>query len=158
MSNEKQQHASWDGPPSFEEQLANARPVTAEDIRAMAIDDLTDEEWEPLAVAEMRSGAELARWGEARRTHLEALIGRAVISYPDDETDAACADLKAACWRDGHALAHAAHAADLWIAVTAVRRGLPLVSHDGVFKHRSEFELITELPDDDVEMANNTRN
>ena len=31
---------------SFDERLAAARPVTAEDLDAMAIEDLTDEEWD----------------------------------------------------------------------------------------------------------------
>ena len=37
-----------DGPAelSFDERLAAARPVTAEDLDAMAIEDLTDEEWD----------------------------------------------------------------------------------------------------------------
>ncbi len=97
-------------------------------------------------VAEMEFGAELAGWGAARRTRPAAVIGTAEISWPDPETARCFARLKAACWRDGHPLAQAAHTADAWIAATAIRRGMALVSHDAVFQRRTEFELITELP------------
>jgi predicted nucleic acid-binding protein len=97
-------------------------------------------------VAEMRFGAAVAEWGEARRRQMRAHIGTAEIARPDDETADAFAELKAACWRAGHPLSQPIHGGDLWIAATAVRLGLPLVSHDGVFHGRPEYELITELP------------
>jgi hypothetical protein len=37
--------------PSFEERLAKRRPVTDADLDAMAMDDLTDEEWDRFAEA-----------------------------------------------------------------------------------------------------------
>ena len=88
----------------------------------------------------------LGDWCAARRTRLAAVIGTAEISWPDPETAQCFAMLQAACWRDGHPLAQAAHTADAWIAATAIRRNMPLVSHDAVFQRRTEFELITELP------------
>jgi predicted nucleic acid-binding protein len=38
------------------------------------------------------------------------------------------------CQRIGHALSQRAHDADRWIAATAVRLGIPLVSNDGIFR------------------------
>jgi predicted nucleic acid-binding protein len=35
----------------------------------------------------------------------------------------------------GHALSQREHDADRWIAATAIRLGIPLVSNDGVFAH-----------------------
>lgn len=53
------------------------------------------------------------------------------------------ARLRAECRAFGHALAQPAHAADLWIASTAVHLGLPLVSHDKVFTSAPGLDLLT---------------
>jgi len=37
--------------------------------------------------------------------------------------------------RIGHALAQREHNADWWIAATAIRLGIPLVSNDGIFRY-----------------------
>ena len=42
--------------------------------------------------------------------------------------------LRVRCEQAGHALAQSHHDADRWIAATAIRLGVPLVSHDAVFK------------------------
>jgi predicted nucleic acid-binding protein len=42
--------------------------------------------------------------------------------------------LRVACERAGHALAQREHTADRWIAATAVRLGVPLVSDDRIFE------------------------
>jgi predicted nucleic acid-binding protein len=44
------------------------------------------------------------------------------------------AQLRADCVRIGHALAQREHNADRWIAATAIRLGIPLVSNDTIFK------------------------
>jgi predicted nucleic acid-binding protein len=43
------------------------------------------------------------------------------------------AQLRADCEHLGHALGQRQHDADRWVAATALRLGLPLVSNDGIF-------------------------
>lgn len=45
------------------------------------------------------------------------------------------ARLRAQCERIGHALSQREHDADRWVASTAVRLGVPLVSNDGIFRN-----------------------
>lgn len=52
-------------------------------------------------------------------------------------------ELRVACHRAGHALAQREHDADRWIAATAIRLGLPLVSNDGVFENAPGLVLET---------------
>ena len=52
---------------------------------------------------------------------------------PDNQMVLICAQLRADCVRAGHALGDKLHDGDRWIAAAAIRLGLPLVSHDGVF-------------------------
>ena len=47
---------------------------------------------------------------------------------------AICAQLRADCAAMGHALAQREHTADRWIAATALRLRIPLVSNDTIFK------------------------
>ena len=44
-----------------------------------------------------------------------------------------CAELRVSCEQAGHALGQKIHEADRWIAATAIRLGLELVSDDAVF-------------------------
>jgi hypothetical protein len=46
------------------------------------------------------------------------------------------ARLRLDCERIGHALSRREHNADRWIAATAVRLGVPLVSNHGIFHTR----------------------
>lgn len=96
-------------------------------------------------VAELRFGALLARWGSTRQSDLERRISRARVAPVDDGLAWEVARLRVACRRAGHALADDHHAADLWIAATAVRYRLALVAHDGVFRGAPGLELVTEL-------------
>ena len=45
-----------------------------------------------------------------------------------------CAQLRADCEAIGHALGQREHNADRWIAATAIRLGVPLVSNDAIFR------------------------
>ncbi|MGZ5359953.1 MAG: PIN domain-containing protein, partial [Solirubrobacterales bacterium] len=45
-----------------------------------------------------------------------------------------CAQLRADCEAAGHALGQRAHNADRWIAATAIRVSVPLVSNDAIFR------------------------
>jgi predicted nucleic acid-binding protein len=84
-------------------------------------------------VAEVRYGALLRGWGDARRRRMEAALGRIEIVYPGPDLIRTYAELRVACQRAGHALSQREHDADRWIAATAIRLGIPLVSNDRVF-------------------------
>jgi len=92
---------------------------------------------------ELRYGALRAGWGELRRRRLERRVGRLTVVQPDDATISACAELRYRCQQAGHALADKVHDGDRWIAATAIRLGLPLVSHDGVFVGAPGLELLS---------------
>jgi hypothetical protein len=66
---------------------------------------------------------------------------------PDDEMITECANLRLQCQQVGHALGDKLHDGDRWIASTALRLGLPLVSHDGLFDGAPALELVTVLGD-----------
>jgi predicted nucleic acid-binding protein len=84
--------------------------------------------------AELRYGALLRRWGDARTRKLVARIGEAEIVHSGPELVLTYAQLRVECERIGHALHQHDHDADRWIAATALRLGIPLVSNDGIFK------------------------
>jgi predicted nucleic acid-binding protein len=66
---------------------------------------------------------------------LRSKIARAEVVWPGPELVETYAKLRAECEAAGHALAQRPHDADRWIAATAVRLGVPLVSHDSVFRN-----------------------
>ena len=93
--------------------------------------------------AEVRYGAELRGWGGARLARMEATLGGVRIEYPGPDLVRTYAELRVACQRAGHALSQREHDADRWIAATAIRLGLPLVSNDGVFQNTPGLVLET---------------
>ncbi|GMU79045.1 MAG: hypothetical protein AMXMBFR46_18380 [Acidimicrobiia bacterium] len=84
-------------------------------------------------VAEVRYGALQRGWGNARRGRLEAAMARVEVVHTGDELIRVYAELRVACTRAGHALGQREHDADRWVAATALRLGVPLVSNDRVF-------------------------
>lgn len=84
-------------------------------------------------VTEMRYGALKAGWGELRRRGLERDLARFTIVQPDDRLMQVCAELRASRERAGHALGQKIHEADRWIAASAIRLEVELVSDDSVF-------------------------
>jgi len=64
-----------------------------------------------VTVAEARFGARLAGWGPPRLTRLEAELARVDVVWPDDQLTDVYADLRTACHRTGHGLAHKTHEA-----------------------------------------------
>lgn len=92
-------------------------------------------------VAELRYGARRWQWGDLRLRQLEARIGQAQIVYPGPELIDAHVDLRVACAKAGHALADRIHDADRWIAATAIRLGVALVTHDRVFLGAPELQV-----------------
>jgi tRNA(fMet)-specific endonuclease VapC len=85
-------------------------------------------------VAELRYGAFRRGWGEARVRKLDAKIAAVEVVHSGDELVAIYARLRAECVRIGHALGQREHDADRWIAATALRLDIPLVSHDRIFE------------------------
>ena len=86
-------------------------------------------------VAELRFGALRREWGAPRLLQLHMKIARAQVVHSDEKLVVTYAELRAACERSGHALGQRDHDADRWIAATAIRLGLPLLSHDGIFRN-----------------------
>ena len=58
-----------------------------------------------------------------------------MIVQPDDQLMQTCAELRADCERAGLALGQKIHEADRWIASTAMRLGVELISDDGAFQN-----------------------
>ena len=88
--------------------------------------------------AELRYGALRRIWGAARMRKLEAGIAEAETVHSGPDLVLVYAQLRVDCERIGHALGQRDHAADRWIASTALRLGVPLVSNDQIF---------TDVPD-----------
>lgn len=85
-------------------------------------------------VAELRYGALLRGWGATRVSRLESAIASIETVHSGDDLIRTYAKLRVACAQAGHALHQREHDADRWIAATAIRLGVPLVSNDGVFE------------------------
>lgn len=94
-------------------------------------------------VMELRYGALHAGWGELRRRRLERRLAELTVAQPDDEMIQTCAELRRACRHKGHALGEKIHDGDRWIAAAALRLGVQLVSHDGVFDGVPNLNLLT---------------
>src|ERR1700722_9468446 len=94
-------------------------------------------------VMELRFGALNAHWGELRRRGLERNLSKLTFIEADDELSTVCAELRHRCIQIGHALGNKIHDGDRWIAATAIRLRIPLVSHDGVFGGAPGLELLT---------------
>ncbi len=83
--------------------------------------------------AELRFGALRRNWGDSRMRILEARITAAETIHTGPDLVLTYARLRVDCERVGHALSQREHTADRWIAATALRLGIPLVSNDGIF-------------------------
>ncbi len=94
-------------------------------------------------VTEMRYGVLKAGWGELRRRSLERDLSRFVVVQPDDRLMNVCAQLRASCERVGHGLSDKIHEADRWIAATAIRFDIELVSDDAVFRDVPGLTVVT---------------
>ena len=96
--------------------------------------------------AELRYGAIRRGWGQPRILRMEATIERVEVVHSGPELVAVYAQLRADCVAAGHALGQKEHTADRWIAATAIRLGLPLVSNDGIFRAAPGLQLETLPP------------
>ncbi len=92
-------------------------------------------------VAELRFGALRRSWGTAQMRKLDAKISTAEVVHSGDELVAVYAQLRVDCVRLGRALGQRDHDADRWIAATALRLGVPLVSNDRIFEGTPGLQL-----------------
>lgn len=94
-----------------------------------------------VTVSELRYGALVAGWGEARRNRLDESIEVTTVVPVSDRFLWTLAELRFACRRSGHALHDRAHANDLWIAASALHIGAPLLTADNVFSNTPGLTL-----------------
>lgn len=87
-----------------------------------------------VTVSELRYGALVAGWGEARRERLEESIRATTVVPVTDKLLTAIAELRHDCRQAGHPLHARSHSNDLWIAASAIHIGAPLLTADGVFE------------------------
>jgi predicted nucleic acid-binding protein len=93
-------------------------------------------------VSELRYGALVAGWSEARRERLEESIHATVVPVSNNLLTTT-AELRFACRRVGHPLHDRSHTNDLWIAASAVHIGAPLLTADRVFEDAPGLTLHT---------------
>lgn len=82
---------------------------------------------------QLRYGTMRRGWGEARMLKLDERIAQAEVVHSGPELVFTYAQLRVHCERLGHPLHQRHHNADRWIAATAIRLGIPLVSNDAIF-------------------------
>lgn len=87
-----------------------------------------------VTVTELRFGALKGGWGDLRRRALERDLAALPVVQPDDQLMSICAAVRNRCEREGHPLGQKIHEADRWIAATALRLKIPVVSADQVFR------------------------
>lgn len=96
-----------------------------------------------ISVGELFLWAEIAGWGEKRRTQLEARLHNYVVVPYDYEIARCYGRVAAERRRNGRPIS--LH--DAWIAACAVRHAIPLVTHNPVdFEGISTLKAITERP------------
>lgn len=95
-------------------------------------------------VAELWSWAEENNWGSGRREGLDRFIRKFLIVPYDPELAKTWAQISTHCKRIGRRL----EAGDAWIAATAVRFRIPLLSHDGdhVGLNHPDLHVISYVP------------
>ena len=96
--------------------------------------------------AELRFGAQLRGWQQPRMLRLQAKIAMVETVHTGPDLIFIYAQLRVNCQRIGHALGQRGHDADRWIAATAIRLGIPLVSNDGIFRDAPGLQLETLAP------------
>ncbi len=86
-------------------------------------------------VSELRFGALVAGWGEARRQRLQAAIEATTVVPVSDALLTTIAELRYGCRQRGHPLQDQSHASDLWIAASALHIGARLLTADAIFEN-----------------------
>lgn len=94
-----------------------------------------------MTVAELDYWAIRRRWGQARRHRLNQHLGRFLLSPFDRALCSIWAELRDEAERNGRPIG----IADAWIAATAIRHGVPLVTHNpGDYAGLSRLQVISE--------------
>lgn len=83
--------------------------------------------------AELLAWPRLQSWGATRTASLAELLSATTTVPVSGDVVTAYVDLFVACRSTGHALHQKVHAADRWVAATAIALDRPLLSFDGVF-------------------------
>jgi tRNA(fMet)-specific endonuclease VapC len=99
------------------------------------------------SVGELRFGAITAGWGERRRQELEDAIARALVLTADDSVTLFWAQVKAARQRIGRPIS----SEDCWVAATALRHDLPLLTHNATDYHDIPGLKLVTHPDASAE-------
>lgn len=86
-----------------------------------------------VTVSELRYGALVAGWGDARRQRLEESIHATTVVPVSDKLLTGAAELRLACRNTGHPLHEQSHTNDLWIAASAIHVGASLLTADNIF-------------------------
>lgn len=89
-----------------------------------------------MTVAELFQWAAIRKWGARRTSQLEASLRNYTILPFDIELCRLWGEIRARCRAAGRPISPQ----DAWIAATALRHGLPLVTHNP-----ADFEMIEEL-------------
>ena len=84
-------------------------------------------------VTELRYGALVAGWGDARRTRLEEAIEATTVIPVSDQLLTTVAEVWFESREIGHPLADRVHGNDLWIAASAIHLGISLLTADRIF-------------------------
>ena len=95
-----------------------------------------------MTVSELRYGALVAGWGEARNRRLEEAIATASVIPVTDSLLTEAAKLRFACREAAHPLADRMHSHDLWIAASAIHTEAALLTADGIFAHTPGLRLV----------------
>jgi predicted nucleic acid-binding protein len=96
-------------------------------------------------VAELRFGGLKGGWSSSRMRKMEDWFhGMATIAMPDNDLVNVCAQLRFECQRSGLGLSDKIHDSDRWIASTAIRHEIPLISDDGIFRYVPGLTLVQE--------------
>jgi len=95
--------------------------------------------------AEVLHGALRAGWGPQRRRRVQAALDAVETIWSGPELAQAYAAFRVRCEEVGHALGQRVHDGDRWIAATAVHLGVPVVTHDGVFRDAPGLLVETQL-------------
>jgi predicted nucleic acid-binding protein len=94
-----------------------------------------------VTLSELRYGALVAEWGDARRQQLEIAIQATTVVPVSDALLTAMAELRYLCRQIGHPLHERVHASDLWIAASAVHIGASLLTADSIFENAPGISL-----------------
>jgi tRNA(fMet)-specific endonuclease VapC len=95
-------------------------------------------------VCELRYGALKGGWGSKRINSMESWFNKVSIVLPDNDLVNVCATLRFECEQQGHGLRDKIHDSDRWIASTAIRYEVPLISDDTVFRGAPRLNLLQQ--------------